>query len=406
MEYEATSLKNGIKIIHKETSSMISHCGIIINAGSRDESPEEHGMAHFIEHVLFKGTKKRKAYHILSRIEDAGGEINAYTTKEETCIHTSFLKNDYARSLELMSDLIINSVFPENEIQKEKEIIIDEINSYKDNPAELIFDEFEELIFPGDPIGRNILGSPEYLQKFTKNDVLAFMQKNYTANEMVICSVGNIKFQKLEKLCEKYFCSMSGCANTKNRSKYTNYVPVKSVKEKNTYQAHCLMGNVAYNIKDGRRIGLQLLNNILGGHGLNSRLNLSLREKNGYAYNVESNYNPYIDTGVISIYFGTDKEHLDKSMKLVYKEMNKLKTTQLGVLQLSRAKKQLMGQIAISMEMHENLMLALGKSYLIFNKVDSFKEICHKIEQISAGQLLEIANEVLDEKQLSILIYH
>ena len=405
MIYKTHTLDNGIRLIHHQTSSQVAYCGIIIHAGSRDESKEEHGLAHFIEHLIFKGTQKRKAYHILSRLEDVGGELNAYTTKEETCVYASYLKDDFEKAVDLISDILFHSTFPVRELAKEKEVIIDEINSYKDNPAELIFDEFEELIFSNQPIGRNILGTPTIIKDFTKKDILSFMEENYHTDQMVFCSVGNIPFPKVKRLFEKHFSQIEANLRSEQRTGFTNYHPEKKIQRKKTYQSHCIIGNIAYDLKDKRRIGLYLLNNILGGQGLNSRLNMALREKNGYAYNIESSYSPYVDTGVLSIYFGTDKKNLEKSIKLAYKEFDKLKNQKLGSLQLHKAKKQMIGQIARGAESHENMMLNMGKSYLIYQKVDSMEEIAQKVNAVSANQILEIANDLFGFDRLSTLIY-
>jgi predicted Zn-dependent peptidase len=405
MDYERYTLENGIRIIHLHSDSPVGHCGLIINAGSRDEEEHEHGMAHFIEHAIFKGTQKRKAYHILSRIDDVGGEINAYTSKEDTTIHTSFLKNDYERAMELMADITSHSIFPGKEISREKEVIIEEIKSYQDDPAELIFDDFEELIFKNQPLGKNILGNPKDLRRFTKADIESFIQKNYHTDEMVLCSVGNIPFTKLTRLATKYFGSIPPNPRVNQRIKFDNYTPeIKTIK-KRTHQAHCIIGNIAYNTHDKKKIGMTLLDNILGGPGLNSRLNLLLREKYGYAYHVESNYTAYSDTGMFAVYFGTDKENLEKSTKLVKKEFARLRENKLGVMQLKKAKRQLFGQIAINADSNANLLLAIGKSYLLFNKVDQLDDIRQKIEAITVEDIQEIANEVLNEEKLSMLIY-
>ncbi len=405
MDYESYTLENGIRIIHLQSKSAVGHCGLIINAGSRDEEDHEHGMAHFIEHAIFKGTKKRKAYHILSRLEDVGGEINAYTTKEETVIHTSFLKNDYERAMELISDITFNSVFPGKEITREKEVIIEEINSYKDDPAELIFDEFEELIFKNQPLGNNILGSPKDLRRFTKKDIESFISKNYHTNEMVFCSVGDISFTKLKKLANKYFGQIEPNLRTNKRTQIDSYITETKTIKKNTHQTHCIIGNIAYNAHDKKKIAMILLDNMLGGPGLNSRLSLLLREKYGYAYHVESNYSAYSDTGIFSVYFGADKENFNKCIKLVKKEFESLRTKKLGIVQLKKAKRQLFGQIAISSENNANLMLAIGKSFMLFNKVDDLDKIKEKIEAVTVDNIQEIANEVLDINKMSMLIY-
>ena len=405
MEYQTYILSNGIKLIHKPVKSPVAHAGIIINTGSRDEHDEEHGIAHFIEHMIFKGTKKRKAFHILSRLEDVGGELNAYTSKEETCIYASFMKEDYQRAFELISDIVFNSSFPERELKKEKEVIIEEINSYLDQPGEQIFDDFEELIYKNAPIGRSILGTPEKLRKLTKNTLNRFIQQHYNTDQIIVCSVGNLSFSRLVKYFEKYFGNVPATYRTWQREKAGSYHPEIKIIDKETYQSHCIIGNRAYDLNDKRRTDLHLLNNILGGQGLNSRLNLSLREKNGYAYNIESNYSPYFDTGVLSIYFGTDRKNLEKSINLTYKEFDKLKTKKLGEIQLARAKRQIIGQLMRSSEINENLMLAIGKSYLVYGKVETPEEINRKIEVITASGLMEIANEILDTDQLSMLVY-
>jgi len=405
MRYENYTLENGIRVVHLHSKSAVGHCGIIINAGSRDEEENEHGMAHFIEHAIFKGTKKRKTYHILSRMEDVGGEINAYTTKEETTIHTSFLKNDFERALELISDITFSSTFPSKEITREKEVIIEEINSYKDDPAELIFDDFEELIFKNQALGKNILGNPKDLRRFTKKDIESFITKNYHTDEMVICSVGDIPFKKVIKLATKYFGQIEANPRARERNKIENYTPEIRTENKGTYQTHCIIGNIAYNVQDKKKIILTLLDNLLGGPGLNSRLGLLLREKHGLAYHVESNYTPYSDIGVFSIYFGTDKENLNKCKKLIRKEFELLKTKKLGIVQLKKAKRQLFGQIAISSENNANVMLSIGKSFLLFNKADDLDIIKEKIEAITVEDIQEVANEILNFDKMSMLVY-
>ena len=405
MDLLLNTLDNGIRLVHHHIPGLVAHCGLIINTGSRDETVPEHGIAHFIEHMLFKGTKKRKAYHILCRLEDVGGELNAYTTKEETAIHASFLKEDYERAIELISDITFNSVFPEKEIEKEKDVVIEEINSYLDNPSELIFDDFEELIFSEQPIGRNILGTPESVKSFSKKSINDFISKNYNTKQMVFCSVGNISEEKILKLFKTYFADIASDNSVKRNNKTWLYKPASVTKKMNTYQNHCIMGNLAYNLKDKRRMGMFLLNNILGGQGLNSRLNLSLREKNGLAYNVESNYNPYYDTGIFSIYFGTDSQYLNKSISIAMTELKKLRMSKLGTIQLSKAKNQIKGYLARGYENHESLMLSLGKSLLIFNKIDSIEELCKKIDAVTASELIETANDIFEPSKMSTLIY-
>ena len=406
-EYESFTLPNGIRIIHKFDSSPVVYCGLIINTGSRDELPHEHGIAHFIEHAIFKGTSKRNAYQINSCMDDVGGDINAYTTKEETCIYAIFLDHYFAKGIELISDIVFHSTFPKKELEKEKSVIFDEINSYKDSPSELIFDDFEELIFPNHPIGKNILGNPALMKKFSSKDIIQFMNRNYSTHEMVFSSVGNISFSKVKQLALKFFGQIPESIRQFTRIAPTNYIPTQQELKKKTFQTHCIIGCTAYSFKNEKnRVGLTLLNNILAGPSLNSRLSLSLREKHGYAYNIESGFTAFTDTGIESIYFGTDKKYFDKCLGLIDKELRILKTKKLGVIQLSKAKKQLTGQIAIASENKESLMMSFGKSYLHFNKVDSLQEIYHKIEAVTSDQLIEIANEIFDAKSFSKLVYH
>jgi predicted Zn-dependent peptidase len=399
------TLSNGIRLAHHRTNGMVAHCGLIINTGSRNESDAEHGMAHFIEHMLFKGTSKHKASYILTRLDELGGELNAYTTKEETAIHASVLKEDFEKAVDMLSDIAFNSVFPDNEIVKEKDVIIEEINSCLDNPAELIFDDFEEMAFPRQPLGRNILGTPETIKSFTRKDIEKFISRNYDTHQMVFCSVGNIPDETILKLFSRYFGSLPSKTRKTGDGKITKYASSFVTKNKKTYQNHCIIGNMAYHLKDKRRPGMFLLNNILGGQGMNSRLNLSLREKRGLAYNVESSYHAYHDTGIFSIYFGTDSQNLEKSISVTYSELNKLRNVKLGSIQLKKAKTQVKGYLARGFENHESLMLSFGKSLLAANKIDSLEEICSKIEKITSSQLLDIANEVFDPPRLSTLIY-
>jgi predicted Zn-dependent peptidase len=398
-------LKNGIRIVHQEVNSPVSHFGVLINTGSRDEAENEQGIAHFIEHVIFKGTKNRKAFHILNRIEDVGGELNAYTTKEETAVYATFLSEYYQRSVELISDILFNSVFPAKELEREKEVVFEEINSYKDSPSELIFDEFEEILFDGHPIARNILGIPEQIKTFNKDSILKFMEGNYHTDQMVLSSIGNISMSKIIRLAEKYFGEVPQNIRTKKRLDEYNYRPETRVIQKDTFQAHCVVGNIAPNIYSQQRMPMVLLNNILGGQSMNSRLNMALRERNGMAYNVESSYTGYSDTGEFSIYFGTDKENLDQAQALVYKELRKIQESAMGIIQLSRAKKQLIGQLAISTENREDLMLSIGKSMLFFNQVDPMEAVFRKIESIEAKEIMEIARQVFDGTSNSTLIY-
>jgi predicted Zn-dependent peptidase len=404
-EYYIHTLSNGIRLIHRPVNSPVAHLGLFINTGSRDEQADEHGLAHLIEHMLFKGTTKRKAYYILSRMEDVGGELNAYTTKEETCIHGTFFNEYYARALELISDIAFNSSFPANELKKEREIILDEINSYKDSPSELIFDEFEELLFDGNPLARNILGNEEVLKLFTPDSIRSFIRRNYCTDQMVVSSVGRMEFRQLVKLFENYFNTPVMKPSCSRAHATYDYKPVYRKIERNTFQTHCIIGNLAYKINDERRLALYLLNNYLGGPGMNSRLNMALRERKGYAYTIDSMYTAYTDTGNITIYFGTDKTLVEKCKDIILKELQQLREKPLSLLQLQKAKRQVHGHIAISSENNENYMLSMGKSLMIFNKIESLDETGRKIEAITPRQLTDIANDVLDYSRLSYLIY-
>jgi predicted Zn-dependent peptidase len=399
------TLSNGIRIVHREQQGAVAHCGMVINTGSRDEMEHEQGLAHFIEHVLFKGTVKRRAYHVLSCLENVGGELNAYTTKEETCIHASFLVGDYSRALELISDITFNSVFPEKELEKEKEVVIDEINSYKDTPSEMIFDDFEAMIFPNNPMGYNILGTPDHLQSFTRNHIIGFMGKNYHTDQMVFSSVGNIPFRRVVSLCEKYFGSIP--ANLRTTSRASVVPAIKEIRSQlmDTYQGHVVMGTTAYDHHHPKRLSLYLLNNLLGGPGMNSRLSMALRERNGIAYNVESSYTPFDGTGIFTLYFGTDTVNIDRSLDLVRKELKKLCQVKLSSIQLHRSARQLKGQLVIGDESLENQMLSVGKSILLYDRADSVEELMRKIDAITSDDLLATANEIMNPDNLSLLIY-
>jgi predicted Zn-dependent peptidase len=405
MEYQLFTLNNGIRVIHQYVDSPVAHFGIIVNTGSRDETADEQGMAHFIEHTIFKGTNKRKAFQIINRLEDVGGDINAYTTKEETAIYATFLNEYYARTIELMSDILINASFPQKELELEKDVIIEEINSYNDSPSELIFDEFEELIYDGHPIARNILGTPETVKSFNHTMIRNFMGKNYRTNEIVICSVGKIDNARFKRLVQNNFDGMPENNPTGGRLQYAGYAPQFREVKKETFQSHCIVGTESYDLKSEMRLPMVLLNNILGGNSMNSRLNMALRERNGIAYNVESNYTPYSDTGIFMVYFGTEESNLYKALKLVEKEFAQLRDKKIGAQQLSRSKKQLIGQLAIANENREELMLTIGRSLLYFDKVDTLGSVFEKINNITEDQLFQVANEMLDTKRMSKLIF-
>jgi len=315
------------------------------------------------------------------------------------------LKENYERAVDLICDIAFNSVLPEKEIKKEKEVITEEINSYLDNPGELIFDEFEEMVFPNQPLGHNILGTTDNIKRFSRDDLQYFISGNYNTDEMVFCSVGNISDKKAIYIFEKYFSSIGSKPVVRHNTKNTIYKQTIVTKQKNTYQNHCIIGNAAYSIKHKKQTGMYLLNNIMGGPGLNSRLNLSLREKNGLAYNVESGYSAYSDTGLFLIYFGTENNNFQKSTDIIMEELKKMRNKSLGIIQLSKAKSQIKGAIARAYENHENLMLSIGKSLLVLNRIDTLGESCRKIDNLNSSDLLEIANEIFSLPELSFLTY-
>ena len=398
-------LKNGIRLIHRPNQSDVAHFGLIVHTGTRDENRNEHGLAHFMEHMFFKGTQKRSAYQIISRLEDVGGEINAYTTKEETALYASFLKQDHNRAVELIQDIFLHSSFPEKERKKEAEVILNEIQGYDDSPAELIFDRAEEILFPNHSIGRNILGSEQSLGRFRNGMLESFRAENYSTHEIVLSSVGNLPKEKVLRTAEKYFGGLP--EKSRSRKRITpQAVSGKRVAEKrNTYQKHCMMVGAAYPLPHQKRLQLYLLNNILGGPGMNSRLNMALRERRGYSYSAESHYTPYTDTGALMIYFSSDSDKFNLSMKVVRDEVNKLRNTLIPDNRLKHARKQLMGQLAIAHENNEHLMLTSGKRFLVFNRVDSFEDIQKNLEAITAKNLRETAYEILDPVHLNTLIF-
>ena len=406
MDYQVHQLQNGIRVLHKPSPSNISHACIIINAGSRDEGQAKDGLAHFIEHLLFKQTDKRNTNQILNRLELVGADLNAYTTKEYTCVHASFLKPHLERSLDLFEDILFHSVFPEEEMNKEKEVILDEISSYQDQPDEAINDDFEDLLFEGHPLGRNILGTPESVKSFNKKDIQLFMKSNYRTDEIIIGIFGDYDFKTVIRISEKLYGKIPANLPARVREKVGPYTPKKNIFSKPINQAHCVIGNQSYSFHHKHRTAFLLLNNLLGGTGMSSRLNLEIREKYGIAYTIESNYTPMSDSGIFSIYFGTDSEKTEKAIKLLEKELKKLRDQKLGPIQLQQAKHKFIGQIALGEENRMGLIISMSKSLLDFNRVDSLEEVFAKINTVTAPQLLEIANEMFDPRQLSSLIFN
>jgi len=405
MEYYTRKLNNGIRYIHVPTDRYVAHLSVIINSGTRDELEHEHGIAHFIEHVIFKGTQKRKAYHIISRMEDVGGELDAFTSKEDTVVYSSFLKQHFDRAADLLSDILINSSFPEKELKKEKEVVLDEINSYYDSPSEQIYDDFENKIFKGHHLGHHILGNEESLKRFSKKDIKAFIERTYNTDKMVICSIGDLPFSKLEKTIDKYFGLIKENKRTWKRTEFKTYQPFDIHENANNHQAHCVVGNIAYDSFSEKRKALLLLNNIIGGPGLNSRLNLALREKHGWVYNIESNYAQYADVGLWSTYFGSDKRNFNKVLKGLRSELSKISEVRMGPKQLEKAKQQIIGQMAMASENNQEMLVGIAKSYMLYDKLDSFEKIKETVNSISATQIQEVANEVFSIEKLSTYAY-
>ena len=385
------TLPNGLRIIHEPTLSKVAYCGFAIDAGTRDEAANEQGMAHFVEHLIFKGTVKRKAWHILNRMENVGGDLNAYTNKEETVVYSAFLTEHLERALELLGDIVFHSTFPQHEIEKETEVIIDEIQSYEDNPSELIFDDFEDMIFRNHPLGRNILGKPELLRSFRTEDVLSFTRRFYQPGNMVFFVQGQYDFKKIIRLAEKYMSDIPAVEIENRRTPPPLYIPEHLTVTKDTHQAHVMIGSRGYNAYDDKRTALYLLNNILGGPGMNSKLNVSLRERRGLVYNVESNLTSYTD--------------MDTCLKLTYKELKRMRDVKMTSSQLAAAKKQLIGQIGVASDNFENNALGMAKTFLHYHKYESSELVFKRIEALTAETLLEVANEMFAEEYLSTLIY-
>ncbi len=447
MKYNTYTLDNGLRIIHLPSDSQVVYCGYQINAGTRNEEPGEEGLAHFCEHVTFKGTERRKAWHILNCLESVGGDLNAYTNKEGTVYYSAILKEHIARAVDLLSDIVFHSVYPQAEIDKEVEVICDEIESYNDSPAELIYDEFENILFKGSPLGHNILGTAEQVRAFKTEDALRFTQKLYRPDNAIFFAYGDIDFKKLVKLIQKALgecpkgrelaCSTdcksaetpteeritegtptgetpteemeAGDANHKVQSSKFNVQSKVAgqtiVMQKNTHQAHVMIGTRAYDVNDDRRMPLYLLNNMLGGPGMNAKLNLALREHNGLVYTVESTMVAYGDTGTWSIYFGCDEHDVKRCLRLVRKELDKFMQKPLSDAQLKAAKKQIKGQIGVACDNRENFALDFGKSFLHYGWEKNVDRLYEQVDEITAAQIQAVAQELFDKDRLTTLIF-
>lgn len=403
--YQYHTLNNGIRVVFRQNNSTVTHSGVYINVGSRDERGRDEGMAHFIEHTVFKGTEHRRSYHILNRIDGVGGELNAFTTKEETCIYASSLTIHLERCLELFSDILFHSTFPEKEIEKEKDVILEEINSYKDSPVDLIYDDFEQYVFEGHPLAHNILGTPQNVKHFTHQRLVDFLHCNYTTDRMVISIVGNADFKRVVYLCEKYFGDYPCATSAVDRSQAPNFNRFDRTVNRRTHQMHIMVGGPAPDTFDERKVAFSLLNNIVGGPAMNSRLNVAIREKHGFCYTVESQYTPFSDVGLFYIYAGIEAEARDRYMDLLYGQLRHLAETALTTTQLHNAKQQFVGQMSINNESSLNEMQAIGKSYLTYDRVDTLEEMQRDIEAVTAGELRELAAELFRPDNLSRLIY-
>ncbi|TFV93255.1 insulinase family protein [Algoriphagus kandeliae] len=404
--HQVKELANGIRIVHQEVShTRLVHCGFILNIGSRDETKEQEGLAHFWEHMAFKGTKKRKTFHILNRLESLGGELNAYTTKEKICFYASVLKDHYSKAAELLYDITFNSTFPAKEIEKERQVILEEMAMYRDSPDDSIQDELDALVFENHALGRNILGNEETVGRFTQQDFFDFIASRLDTSQIVFSVVGNISFSKAVRAIEGMLSEIPTKRALYIRSGFKDYQAKAEQVKRDITQSLCGMGRPAYSLHDPKRYKLFLLNNILGGPSMNSRLNMALREKHGLVYSIESSYQPFSDIGFFGIFFGTEEKTLPKAKKIVRKELNRLREKKLGTLQLHMAKEQAMGQMAMAEENYAALMLVFGKSLIDHGKIDPLERIFTQIRQTTAEELLEIANEIFDPNQITDLTY-
>ena len=402
-EFETYILPNGIRGIHRQVRSSVTHCALVVNAGSRDELKGEYGIAHLTEHALFKGTERRRAYQVNCRLENLGGELNAYTTKEDTTLHATVMRHDFNRAVELIGDVIFRSTFPERELRKEREVIADEINSYKDSPSERIYDDFEDLIFKNSELGHNILGSKSTIARLSTDELRSFVGRTYTTDQMVFSSIGNFSVNTARSVAERYLGGFDATQREYERTSPLAYEPFALSQLRHTHQAHGIIGTRGYSISDERRLPLALLVNILGGPSANSLLNIELRERRGLSYNVEATYTPYSDCGIVGIYFSSDHCNAEECIALIEREVDALRHTPITARRLSIAKRQFVAQMAVAMESNEGYMLGAGKSYLLYKDIDTLEEAYKKVMAITAEQIMEVACDSLGS--LSRLIY-
>lgn len=403
MEFYTYRLPNGIRGIHRQVKSKVAHCALVVNAGTRDERPAEFGLAHFTEHAFFKGTQRRKAWQVNCRLENLGGELNAFTTKEDTTLHATTLRSDFRKAAELIADVAFRSTFPDRELKREKEVIADEINTYKDSPSDLIYDTFEDMIFAGSELGHNILGRKATLAHFDAQAVRTFTARTHTTDQMVFSSIGNFSAKAAEAVAARYFGDREASVRGFVRQQAPVCAPFEKTVVKHTHQTHCIIGNRAFGIGEARRVPLALLINVLGGPCANSLLNVVVREKNGLSYNVEASYTPYGDCGIVVVYFSSDHVNEAQCIELIERELARLRTTPLSARQLSLAKKQFIAQLAISSESNEGYMLNAGKSLLVHDGVDTLEAVYRKIDALTASELTDVANEIF--AGMSRLIY-
>ncbi len=406
LDYDLHEYPNGIRLLHKQVlHTKIAHCGFLLDVGSRDETLAQQGLAHFWEHMAFKGTAKRKSFHILNRLETVGGELNAYTTKEKICFYATLLSTHFERAFELLTDLTFHSTFPARELEKERGVILEEMSMYLDAPEDAIMDDFDAVVFGQHPLGINILGTRESVSGFQSADFHTFYDQNVRTDRLVFSSVSNLPFKEVKRLADRLLAPLPARLGPRPRLGLGSYQRQTQVETRPISQAHCLLGGPAYPLTDPRRVPFFMLNNILGGPGMNSRLNLAVREKHGLVYTIDSTYSPYTDTGLFGIYFGTEKRQLARTLGLVNKELQRLREVTLTTTQLHVAKNQLMGQLAMSEESNSGLMQLLGKSTLDLGYVEPLSDIFAQIGRITAPELRELANDVLTDQHLSLLQY-
>jgi len=398
-------LSNGIRVVYLQRDAFVAHMGVMIHAGSRFEAEQEQGLAHFLEHCIFKGTKKRKAFDIFTDLDSVGGELNAYTNKEEICVHASFRKTHFTIASELLGDIVQNASFPVSEIKKEKDVVLDEIISYMDNPAERIYDDFEALMFEGNSLGYNILGTKKSVNSFNRTALLHYAERYFKPSNMVISFVGDIPLDRVKDSLENEFSGMNGELLEQIHEPIPKFDAFKLIEKKSNFQTHTIIGGRAPSYNDPSRRSMTLLTNIMGGPALNSRLILSVREKYGYAYNIEANYSAYSDVGFWSIYLGTDKKYLKKAVNLVYDELRLICEKNLTENELSQAKEQLKGHIALALDSNLELMFNLGKSMLIHGKVDTVEQIYKQIDSIDLIEIGDMANKSFASHNCAELIY-